>query len=394
MRAPPPLTIVLSLLVVVILLGGLWMAGAFGSESGTARHNIHKTLEELGFIGPLVHPPATDSAPFTFDKIVLDPDEFGRIQELRLTPPGLFDFGKKRFKRLEIDGLALTGGIDKQGIFSLSGVVADNRLTTKEGLLQILNLADTLVLNKARLDILSDALGGIGLEATLELRRVEGTIQILGTARSVQKQFTLEGKVSGTISPDTGEWELALEIEQGKADIGPLLLTRLYGEISMAGAGWTLNSLYGQSTAGSMSYYGYAFQAPSFTFEQRGGVFKTLAEAKDKPEKAIDAQGLEFGFLYSSAKPDKIQTSVFSPDLPLLLKFLKMPSDTDTAPVKTYKNINLVMETPFMAAENKEIRIPFIIKSQENTPEKSGFALLNIEKDYKKAEISNIFWND
>lgn len=386
--------LIAAVFLTLITTGGLWLSGNFSDKREEMRHALHQTLEELGFIGPILPDQNRNNEPYSFRKIVLDPDEFGRIASIKITPPGLLDMGKRRFKRLEIEGLGLTGGINKDGVFTLSGVIEGDRLETRDGLLDILNLADTLILKKAQLDILSDQLGGINLKTDLELRRGPDDTQVIGTFRSAQKQFTLEGKVSGTISPETGEWELALTIEEGKADIAPLLLSRLYGEISMTGNGWALTSLYGQNTAGSMVFYGYPFQAPSFTFEYRDHELKVLAETKDHPEKQQDEQGLEFGFLYTGSKPGKVQVSVFSPDIPRLMTFLKLTDGANTAPVQSYKNINLILEAPLLSAPEEETRLPFIIKSQDDTPEKSGFAIVKKDKDKNKAELSNIFWTD
>lgn len=377
----------------LIALAGLWLLGALGGSENEARHTIHKTLEDLGFVGPLVPTGIGGSGGYTYKNIKFDPDEFGRIREARITPPGPLSFGRDRFQQAEIDGLRLTGVLTEDGV-SLSGLMEGNMAETPEGFLRVLNIADVIVLNKARLDVFSETLGGIGFETTAELRRNGNTLKVMGDIRSVQKQLSLEGKLSGSISLEDGSWEFALAIEQGKAALEGLALNRLYGEASLTGRSWSLDALYGQTTAGNMVFHGYAFQAPSFTFERREGVLKVLAEAKDKPEGPQDADDLEFGFLYSSANPGKVQVSVFSSDIPNLLDYLRLPADTDTAPVKAFKNLTLTLESPLLAAEAEEIRIPFIIKTQDSAPEESGFAVIEQNKNKKSAKLKNIFWND
>lgn len=382
------------ILIASVLLAsaaGLWFFGGTGQDEH--RHALHKTLENFGFTGPIVPQDEDGKAPFIYTKIPLDQDEFGRIKEVRISPSGVF--GGDRFKRLEIEGLGLTGELSDDDGISLSGLVKDNKLKSLQGFLEILNLADILVLQKARIDILTQKLGGIGGEADLELRRDSDTIRITGEFRSLQKQFSLQGKISGSVSPDTGRWELALDIEQGKSDIEKILLSRLYGEISMEGTGWTPSSLYGQMSAGSMVFHGYALQAPSFTFEKRGARFKLLAEAKHSPDKANPDNGLEFSFLYAGTNPDKIQVSVFSPDTAQLMDYLKIPPESiDIAPVKGLKNISLTLETPLFLDGTEEIRIPFIVKNQDDTSETGGFAVLTRSKTEEKISIQNIFWKD
>ncbi|HRQ60701.1 MAG TPA: hypothetical protein PLO23_04200, partial [Alphaproteobacteria bacterium] len=121
------------------------------------RQQAHKTLEDLGFMAPIVASGRDRSAPHTFRRITLDPDEFGRIKELKITPSGTFSDG--RFKRVEVYGLGLTGAL-VEGKLSLSGLVQDNRLETPEGFLILLNMADTIVLKDARVDIFSEDIGG------------------------------------------------------------------------------------------------------------------------------------------------------------------------------------------------------------------------------------------
>ncbi|MCD8520304.1 MAG: hypothetical protein LRY57_03255 [Alphaproteobacteria bacterium] len=365
-------------------------------KSGRTRPaHHHKTLEDLGFVGPVVPAGIQNGKAYTYSDIRFDPDLFGSIKEVRITPPGRFDMNGKRLKRIEIDNLSLSGTLEDDGRISLSGLMKEsNKLESSAGFLHLLNLADVVVLNKARLDVLSSDLGGIRLETNLELRRDNKVIRLTGDIRSVQKQLSLEGKVSGNISPDNGRWELALDVEQGKSDIDGIFLSRIYGEISLAGQGWNIGSLYGQTTAGNMTFHGYSLQAPSFNMELRNGVFKALAEAKHGTEGEGSESGLEFGFLYTSANSKKIQISIFSPTIELLMGYLDLPDDIDLAPVKDYKNFNFIMETPLHAAAGEEIKIPFIIKTQNNTSEQSGFAALDVKKPEEKTEISSIFWSD
>lgn len=353
------------------------------------RHTLHKTLEELGFTGPIVPQDEDGKAPFIYTKIPLDRDEFSRIKEVRITPVGFLGGG--RFKRLEIEGLGLTGELSEDGTPSLSGFIKGNKIQGLEGFLQVLNLADEIAFKKARLDIYTETLGGIGGEVDLELRHDKDSIRITGEFRSLQKQFSLQGKVAGSVSPETGRWELALDIEQGKTDLHGIVLSRLYGEVSMEGTAWSIDSLYGQMSAGSMVFQSFALQAPSFTFEKRESEFKLLAEAKQNES---EGQGLEFSFLYAGTNPDKIQVSIFSPDTEQLTNYLKIPKDVDIAPVKELKNISLTLETPLFPDHKTEIRIPFIVKNQDDTSETGGFAVLSGNKDKEKMSIQSIFWKD
>ena len=287
----------LALAVILMLAAGaLWFTTS-APDIDDPRQQAHKTLEDLGFMAPIVASGRDRSAPHTFRRITLDPDEFGRIKELKITPSGAFSDG--RFKRVEIDGLGLTGAL-VEGRLSLSGLVQDNRLETPEGFLTLLNMADTIVLKDARVDIFSEDIGGFGATINAELNRDKDSMRLTGDIRSVQSQFSLEGKLSGTLSPADGSWELTLSIEQGKADFAHIFASRLYGEASLAGTTWDITSLQGQMSAGSAVFHGFAFQAPAFTFEKTDGPFKLLAEAKDAGKKTNpdpDAAMMEFGFL-------------------------------------------------------------------------------------------------
>lgn len=287
--------LVIAALISVILLGGYY---TFWVVPEKVENAFITTLKNTGFENVEYQSSSRHNGKIIFNNITLDKDSFSKMKkaELHYTLFG-FVFGNEA-DRIILDGLRLTGALDKDWNFEISGqknasyfLAAIHRVPVQ-----------TIELKNSSIDVLSTLHGGIKLDYNAILRRQNGKIDLSAAIVSAQQQLLAKGKANGTLFPD-GKTDIKLDIQELQIDRDTYKISRANakGSLTIIPGSATYISL--ETSAGAARFYDIPTKNLTIKYSQSGKDYTI-----DTTGKTIGKQELDF----TTALQDKNGDNTFS----------------------------------------------------------------------------------
>lgn len=171
-----------------------------------------ESIHALGFEAFSFDSVVKDGEKITIRNVILDKDGFSKIDEISIH----FSLSQILFKSdqarsIHIKGMKLTGSYDARQ----NGITFDGFGAQSDFLDNIKQLpARTIIVEDGRADIMSDDLGGLQVDYTLQLNRQnDDGFNLIGRVASKQNKLSFHSKVTGTVT-SAAHHNFTAEIEQ------------------------------------------------------------------------------------------------------------------------------------------------------------------------------------
>jgi hypothetical protein len=196
-----------------------------------------------------------------YENISLDDKNFSAIRSLEIDYNAFALLFGGHPKSISIDGLSLTGDIDKTGKLSIAGWQPTTLSLQKLG-----KFSRDVQITNSGLAILTDVFGGLSVSFDMQGRTRSDQFDFQLAIKSHQKNLDLLAGANGSVQAG-GTWQSVFEIEQGRINAGPFRATRLNGRLTLSGAADSPLKILSEFRAGGMSFYGFPWQDIAGTIE-------------------------------------------------------------------------------------------------------------------------------
>lgn len=265
-------------------------------------------LSDIGFGNTIIADVNYYSDGIALNNIKLDADGFSTINSIRSSYGALL--GSSNTGHVIIDNIALSGTLNLPGGLDIAGWKSPQD--------QWHVPAQNLVLNDARMDLMTPN-GGIRLQAKgITNKQDDGTLRIEGALWGVQHQLNLDTRWSGAIDLD-GTQNYNIEILKGTVRLDYLTVSRLSGKADMTWpAGVSRPTLNGSLVIGKLDIAGIPLTSAKVEFS--GPVNgQTIVLQAYIPGKRVMQAGIR---LEQSETDTQVQAAINARHLDDLLAFL------------------------------------------------------------------------
>lgn len=294
----------------ILLIAGLTLSNLFLPK--IIDHQTQTALRSLGFDQAVLPPPTLQKGTALYKAVKLDRAGFSEIGLLRIEYGWLHTLLKRRPLALTMKNMSLSGELEADNRVTLSGWTP-TRATAILGDFP----ATRLVIENAKLSLLSEHIGGISIHYSLQARVQRKTVHIQGHILSSQKQLSYEARLDGQINKD-GRWQSTLEILRGKLALPHIKAGRVNGTVTFSGHGLGTPEIVSELRAGGLTLAGTPWQNASATLEGTPENFNIYAGAKSA---GID--GLEIALnIGRHAGENSVSGAVYAKKLKNLFDYL------------------------------------------------------------------------
>ncbi len=276
-----PILIVIGLVAAALI--GVPFALSFYIPS-YARQQTILALNNLGFGAATFEDAETARGKVNLNKVKLDDKGFSTAKKIESDYSWTGFFTGKPIKTLTVEGLSLTGEYSKDKKLTLAGWTQGEKIELSE-----LSAIKTVEIKDGRIDLMTDALGGVSVKFDLLMRQtslsnVEFKISLSGT----QRVFSADARLNGNIKP-SGQWNADLEINEGKIDLPALKATRVSGTGTLSGDSKKQPEFVLQFSAGGVNLLNLPWHNVSATAQGNTEHYTILSEGK-----SVGLEGVEF----------------------------------------------------------------------------------------------------
>lgn len=253
---------IFSLILLLIIAGGWfffkeYLPARIRSDAGTF-------MQGSGFdLATLPEPEITYDG-ILYRDVALDPDRFSTAEEIKILFDPVKFITEKQANALEVTGLNLTGEMDKNGNVTVSGWSSEqSRFQDVLARFKTVNVRDSYI------SVLTEKLGGLTFEYSLQVRKGNPDYEIQGFIKSAQKHMTFVSNFGGTMD-SAGTWMINADIEQAKLELPLVRASRLMGKLAFKGTQDAPTTVAGEFQAGGLALYTLPWQ------NAKGGINGTL----------------------------------------------------------------------------------------------------------------------
>ncbi len=218
-----------------------------------------------------------------FMNVKLDEDEFSTIKSIAVEYSTLSLMLGGTSRTITIKGLELTGELDTNNNITIAGWKKQNANIPKT----LIKNTKTIILEKARINLLSEALGGISLSGDLQARPDKSGLSIQAILQGVQKQLSAQAKIEAIFEND-GTWNIRSELEKGKLNLNHIRTSRLAGLLLANGTTQEDIRIIGELQAGGLNIAGLPWKNGSATIESDGANISMTLAAKSAGIEGIE----------------------------------------------------------------------------------------------------------
>ncbi len=329
-----------------IILGVSFLGGLFAlmliligitTIPGTIDTRLQKSLQIYGFQTENIEKIEKRWGAIRYHNLGFGQNEENSIDRLTV----YFDlsgFFQKRLKRLEIDGLYLSGDIDIDNKVSIKGyeILPDFDAIKTSGVqnFQIKNI---------NFSFLSAHFGGLRGTANITGQQDNGAQIWTGNIDSRQDQLELIAKFNGQLNEST-KWFVDFEIENAKLERGWGKITRAHGNASWSGQSSRWEKLRADINAGGFIVHNTPWENASITIDNTPKTIKTIIAAKSA---GLEELELNLDALYHD-KALKWNATVHAPTFEQMLSYFTkvkmMPfSEEIFSDWRTEKEVSLLL---------------------------------------------------
>ncbi len=306
-----PILIVTGLIAAVLI--GVPFALSFYLPSH-ARQQTLLALNNLGFSAATFESAETAHGKVTLNNVKLDDKGFSAVQKIESDYSWTGFLTGKPIKTLTVEGLSLTGEYSKDKKITIAGWAQDKKIELSE-----LPAIKTVEIKDARIDLMTGALGGVNVKFDLLLRRTSlNGIEFKSSLSGTQRVFSADANLNGTIKP-SGQWNAALEINEGKIDLPLLKATRVSGTGTLSGDPKNTPEFSLQLSAGGVNMFNLPWHNVNATVQGNTEHYSIQSEGK-----SVGLEGIEFSLnLPDGLNLDRIGGSVHTQKFSDIFSYLK-----------------------------------------------------------------------
>ncbi len=320
-----------------------------------------QTLRQMGFTSATIEKSDIRISAARFKNIALDDEALSTIKRLELSYSPLNLLLHKQPRSIAIQGLSLIGEFSDDGLISIAGWDRNHvRTITPQ------NTPQTLSIEKGRIALLTDTIGGITLDFDLQARKKGSELTLTGRLRSQQKHISAIADLTGFINAD-GLLQINAGLERGKLDIAPIKATRVNGQVRLTIAPNTAPQISGQFQAGGLNLYGMPWQNATGSLQSDLQDYIISADMK-----SLGHESLELGLTLENQRGAlSLSGAVHAENIDDALAYLEQFSSAslDTAPLQRFKN---EANTAIVLEDFKNNKLGFLLKNEEGKPLERG----------------------
>lgn len=306
-----PILIVIGVIAVALI--GVPLALSFYLPS-YARQKTLLALNGAGFGAASFESFETGHGKVTLKKVKLDDKGFSTAEKIESDYSLTGFFTGKPIKTLTVEGLSLTGEYSKEKKLTLAGWTQENKIELSK-----LPAIKTIEIKNGRIDLMTDALGGVNVKFDILMRQTTlGSIEFKSTLSGTQRVFSADANLNGTIKP-SGQWNADLEINDGKIDLPLLKATRVSGTGTLSGDPKKTPEFNLQLSAGGVNLFNLPWHNVSATAQGNTEHYAILSEGK-----SVGLEGIEFSLnIPDGLKLSNMSGSLHTQKLSDLFSFMK-----------------------------------------------------------------------
>lgn len=328
---------------------------------------------------------------YTLENITLDPDNLVQIGSMNLHYSPVALALNNHIDRITINGLRAIGDLNLQqpGAKNGSNKVHDPFIKVTgfspsdfQGLVPSFG---TLEIKDAALSLLNPLLGGVSVNADILLsgsHKGEHD-QFHYTLESRQKKISLSFKGSGATS-QTGDIQTIFDLQRGKLEIEPLMMTRISGSGSASWKDTGHFEFFSEFRAGFLAYHDLSWQNVTGGLTLSANSFDISINAQGATDESSE---LSLSLTPSSNNLYNVQGSAFFPSLSSLDHFLTTYGYSPTLPESYAKDKAVILEfDTAYGANDTLLRINLLQEQEEgdhlNTPMTLNFAEKTLQPEF------------
>ncbi|MGH1375945.1 MAG: intermembrane phospholipid transport protein YdbH family protein [Alphaproteobacteria bacterium] len=303
--------------VALLVFTGTILYGYFKYIPERIEHTVLTSIRSIGFQNLQVGKIEKHRGVVRFLDISLDKESFSTVKEVRVSfSPLNILFNPDRASKIHIKGITLTG--DFADHLSIAGWNVD---ASHNFLKQPLHSfpAKTITIEDSRLDLLTDAVGGLGIYYNAQLRLNNDHISIRGEAKSKQKRVSYQSKIDGVIQQD-GTININAEAEQLSFKYKDIHIRRGASKVQATYDPTQNTTVFSaESHMASVMWHGIPLREVHSVFDKGGNTYNLTAEGK-----TFGNQQIEWNTRVNSINDVTKSETTLQPDsIESLLLFLK-----------------------------------------------------------------------
>jgi Dicarboxylate transport len=239
--------------------------------------NIKQSLLSLGFKKVTYAKAQQNHGSIIIRDISLDTKSFSGIDSLTINY-SLYNFLMRgsRAEKIEIDGLKLAGELSDDIKLSIAGWKNDGKLIRTLSEIP----SEKIVLRNTKIELLAPLLGGMTVEYEGEIYHSgDNEIEILGTARTIQKKFETDAAISGTINGH-GNLEIQARSENLKIETDNLVIRRAAANLNLVAFPEDPPAITIEANASSAQFFNMPLRDTNILIEKNAEGLKIFSEGK------------------------------------------------------------------------------------------------------------------
>ena len=281
---------------------------------GLAKTKTEEILRVSGFKSISLTTPIVSISSVQYNNIKLDNNGFSTIKSLRIEYSWLDLLLHNHITRIIIDGVELTGELDKNQKVHIDGWQPQ---FSGEALQQMFRTREIIVRN-AQASLLNEQFGSISINAEVHAYQADNGTVFNGKLINTQKFMRYSTKFNGKINTDrTGTSQV--EIEDIKMDMPHLKATRAQGLVKTNKDKNMQAEINGNLTAGNITIVGFPWKSASITLEGDPTKPYAIIAAKALNENTVEL-GLALDNIYDT---DILSGYLYTPHLKNILDYIE-----------------------------------------------------------------------
>ena len=239
--------------------------------------SIKQSLLSLGFKKVTYAKAQQNHGSIIIRDISLDTKSFSGIDSLTINY-SLYNFLMRgsRAEKIEIDGLKLAGELSDDIKLSIAGWKNDGKLIRTLSEIP----SEKIVIKNTKIELLAPWLGGMTVEYEGEIYHSgDNEIEILGTARTIQKKFETEATISGTINGQ-GNLEIQARSENLKIETDDLVIRRAAANLNLVAFPEDPPAITIEANASSAQFFNMPLRDTNILIEKSAETLKIFSEGK------------------------------------------------------------------------------------------------------------------